>query len=977
MNNEFKRINTSQKDNFKKHLVSSHQLESSINNFLTGQENLSPSVGKPHSNFNFSSPMKKLKNLRNKSSAGTSASSTKRSPLNVQTPSTDKLVHLDDKMLFGLKSAEKQSVDIPKRTTSLSAFSADSGYNSFYNTSSLNTPKVKDDRNAEINRRESIKMDQRRKNSMRNTSAISSSFDLNNTPSMNKYNNELNINDPPSFTPPKFKNHGSSRQMKRLNLMKCCICEETVREKTSDEKILTLECGHICHDTCLLLHMMMEKEKQTSFTKHEELFPLCELCDDGITICKPASDEAKDELFFKVLMANEEDEENDMPATIDKDKEKTMQLLNEDTNYLEGLPVPDFSVQEPNELKPPSSNENSHMTPPNQIISIFPGSSSNLKPITSKINKDAPEVTKRQSVLKQNFNGYKMTNGSPNMNRYARARTSILHQSSISRNSTLSKKNLSISSPKPIVKKLNTSLPTNAIYSSINTSVDPKGKSANFHSLDIDSDSDDELMIVQIEGDSNSESKRQQPRKYSHKSNLDMQEKHMGGKYRDSISTQTSESIIGVVKERLNLVHQLIERHSDKLNKKNIDTDLGLLRISNMFEVCKVLDSKDTFYLCRCYLFEKMLILDFFDKRTKNEFRMIKISSESVNVDVVNKHIFRVSCLNSKDINIFQFKSVDKNNSKILEKWISALLDFNLEFYDQPFTTNDIDKNASSSINTIDENSEDTVSMGLQDVIIKKSNTEVSTNVPIKSYGNVEDLIMIIQLDSIKKIKKRENLNLINSIKSLNKYFNKKKKMLKFVILDEKSKILCIGSSKDVLDQLDGSLKFEQIRGKILTETSWSNSVIQKYFMDIDESSLNVVVMSSTEMDIDNNCLFNDFYTSSNDNVLKLHVGFLNVDYSEDINDLVEINSWYDMMEILCFSLNLEFGQDDLDYDDIEISKIHSACNSNISSVYTDMTPLTPLNFDSELGSKNLNIQSYASDKNGSPFDTEALYNYL
>ncbi|KAL6934221.1 hypothetical protein ACO0OL_002761 [Hanseniaspora opuntiae] len=201
--------------------------------------------------------------------------------------------------------------------------------------------------------------------------------------------------------------------------------------------------------------------------------------------------------------------------------------------------------------------------------------------------------------------------------------------------------------------------------------------------------------------------------------------------------------------------------------------------------------------------------------------------------------------------------------------------------------------------------------------------------------------------------------------------------MLKFVILDEKSKILCIGSSKDVLDQLDGSLKFEQIRGKILTETSWSNSVIQKYFMDIDESSLNVVVMSSTEMDIDNNCLFNDFYTSSNDNVLKLHVGFLNVDYSEDINDLVEINSWYDMMEILCFSLNLEFGQDDLDYDDIEISKIHSTCNSNISSVYTDMTPLTPLNFDSEIGSKNLNIESYASDENGSPFDTEALYNYL
>lgn len=977
MNNEFKRINTSQKDNFKKHMVSSHQLESSINNFLTGHENLSSSVGKPSNNFNFSSPMKNLKNLRNKSSAGTSASSTKRSPLNMQTPSTEKLGHLDDKMLFGLKSAEKQSTHIPKRTTSLSAFSADSGYNSFHNTSSLNTPKVKNDRNAEINRRESIKMDQRRQNSMRNTSAISCSFDLNNTPSMNTYKNELNINDPPSFTPPKFKNQGSSRQMKRLNLMKCCICEETVREKTSDEKILTLECGHICHDTCLLLHMMMEKEKQTSYTKHEKLFPLCELCDDGITSCKPASDQAKDELYFKVLMADNENEENKMPATIDKDKEKTMQLLNKDTNYLEGLPVPDFSVQDPNELKPPSSNENSHMTPPNQVISIFSGSSPILKPIASKINKDVPEMMKRQSVLKQNLNGYKMTNGSPNMNRYTKARTSILHQSSISRNSTLSKKTLSISSPKPIVKKLNISLPTNAIYSSINTSVASKGNSENFHNLDVDSDSDDELMIVQIEGDPSIESKRQQPRKHNYKSNLDTQDKHIAGKYRDSISTQTSESIIGVVKERLNLVHQLIERHSDKLNKKNIDTDLGLLRISNMFEVCKVLDNKDTFYLCRCYLFEKMLILDFFDKRTENQFQMIKITSESVNVDVVNKHTFRVSCLNSQDINIFQFRSVDKNNSKILDKWISALLDFNLEFYDQPFTTNDIDKNSSLIINTIDENSEDTVSMGLQDVIIKKSNTEVSTNVPIKSYGNVEDLIVIIQLDSMRKIKKRENLNLINSIKSLNKYYNKKRKILKYVILDEKSKILCIGSSKDVLNQLDGSLKFEQIRGKKLTQTSWSNGVIQKYFMDINESALNVVVMSNTEMNIDNNCLFNDFYTSSNDNVLKLHVGFLNVDYSENINDLVEINSWYDMMEILCFSLNLEFGQDDLDYDDIAISKNNSACNSNISSVYTDMTPLTPLNFNNEMSSKSLTVQTYGSDENDSPFDTEALYNYL
>lgn len=1032
MSNEYKRINTSQKDNFKKHLVSSHQLENNLNNFLTGHEKSSSSSGpstttsaQPHHNFRFSSPMKKLKNLRNKSSAATSTISVKRSPLGPHTASPDKITDLSDNMLFGLRSTDGHSnkvpSDIPIRTTSLSAFSNDSGYNSLYNTHSSNPlrstekPKKRD-----ISYHENLRVDtttpvnKYTDNSSRNVSAVSSSFDLNNTPAQNNFSHGLNMNDPPSFTPPKLRQQSSSRTTKRFNLMRCCICEETVKEKTSEEKILTLECGHVCHDSCIYLHMLMEKEKNHHL-KNEMLFPLCELCNDGITKCIPENEASKDKLYFKVLIADDESEDitkvedpKEVVSSIDPEKEKTMQLLSKNIDYLDGLPVPDFAVQDPAEIKKNAEAEESHMTPPNQIISVFPdndfsGMSPELGSITPEIynttppnvNRSEVRVTpgglKRQSILKQNLNSYKMTNGSPNVNRFGRNRTSILHQSSISRTSTLSKKHMSINSPKPIVKKLNSALPTAAIFSSINTSVNskPKNKPKSMNlqaSLNEDSDSDDELMIVQIEGDHHIEPKRSFLKKHSHSNSNDLQKLKNWGKFNDSVSTQTSENLINVVKDRLTLVHQLIEKHSDQLNKKNIDSDLGLLRISNVFEVCKVLDNKakDSFYLCKCYLFEKMLILDFFDKRKEGEFQMIKITSESINVDAVNEHVFRVSCLTSTDINIFQFRSLDKKDSKVLEKWISALLNFELEFYDQPFPIDDDSKNRRSSIGTIDENEGTADNSLFQDFIIKKSNNEVSTTVPIKSYDEVEDLILILQLDSEKKIKISENLNLVNSIKSLNEYFLKKKKTLKFVIVDQKSKILCIGSSKDVLNQLNGRMKFDQIRGKKLSESSWSTSVLQKYFMNTEDSELNVVVMSNTEMDFEQNCLFNDFYTTSLENVLKIHVGFLNVDYSEEINDLVEINSWLDMMEILCFSLNLEFGQDDLTYDDkeevVEVQPKEAEqqnCNSNISSVYTEITPLTPLDFEKEASLNSLRQPIIGNNESDSLFDTEALHNYL
>ena len=1034
MSNKYNQINTSQKDILKKHLVSSYQLENNLNNFLTRHENSGSSsdFGKTvetqsqsnyennqKSNFNFSSPIKKLKNLRNKSSAATSTSSKNKSSLGSRTTSSDRLTGLDDTMLFGLKPNEIYSAnnnvksDIPIRTTSLSAFSNESGYNLFNNTSSLK-PLVttENPKNVNINFFEALKVDttvsanKHPKNNLENKSELSSAYDLNKTPLQNNFNNGLNINDPPYFTPPKIRQRNSSKTTKRFNLMKCCICEESVKEKTSEEKILTLRCDHVCHDSCLYLHMLMEKERSHQL-KAEMLFPSCELCNDGITKCIPKEDASRDQLNLKILISdvNEDitqiDTTNNTESSMDSEKEKTLQLLSKNIDYLDGLPLPDFTIQESAESTKPVKNELFHMTPPNQIISVFPNN--NMSNLQTKSSLSTPEIPstigvnaiksefmetqgtlKKQSILKKNLNSNKISNGSPNIHKLTRNRTSIYNQPSISRTSTLSKKTASINSPKPIVKKINSSLPTAAIFSSINTSVDSKPKnkpkSLILHkSFNEDSDSDDELMIVQIEGDHQVETKSTFVKKHSHSNSSDIQKVKSWAKFSDSVSTQTSENLINVVKDRLNLVHELIEKHSDQLNKKNIDSDLGLLRISNVFEVCKVLEnrSKNTFYLCKCYLFEKMLILDFFDKRIAKEFQMIKITSESINVDAVNRYVFRVSCLTSTDINIFQFRSLDKKDSKVLEKWISALLNFNLEFYDEPFPVNNDNKKFASTFNTTDKNEENDGNLLFQDFIIKKSNNEVSTTLPIKSYSEVEDLILILQLDSEKKIKISENFNLVNSIKSLNDYFTKKQKTLKFVILDQKLKVLCVGSSKDVLNQLNGRMKFEQIRGKKFTESFWSNSVLQKYFISTEDSKLNIVVMSNTEMNVEQNCLFKDFYASSFENVLKVHVGFLNIDYSEEINDLVEINTWFDLMEILCFSLNLEFGQDDLD-NDKEIFEVNEKnCNSAASSDYTVMTPLTPLDFDKKDDSSFIKEHLISNNKTKSFFASEALYNYF
>ncbi|KAL6945351.1 hypothetical protein ACO0QE_002801 [Hanseniaspora vineae] len=205
--------------------------------------------------------------------------------------------------------------------------------------------------------------------------------------------------------------------------------------------------------------------------------------------------------------------------------------------------------------------------------------------------------------------------------------------------------------------------------------------------------------------------------------------------------------------------------------------------------------------------------------------------------------------------------------------------------------------------------------------------------VPRKIKSPPKSLIIVLQLDSHKKITFAENISIVNSLKALDMWYrimNKKGQRLssqygeddgvlwsvKLCCVDDMGKVLSSGHVSDVLQQLGSSpgLRFSQIRGKTLTSDYWDRALIQRYYQDFD-SPIEVCMISNCGepsggafLDRNSNIMmWDNFFTLSRETLCKIHIGYLN----EDIDDeLIEINSWLEIMELLCAYYGFEFGQD-------------------------------------------------------------------
>ncbi|OBA28542.1 hypothetical protein HANVADRAFT_54904 [Hanseniaspora valbyensis NRRL Y-1626] len=696
--------------------------------------------------------------------------------------------------------------------------------------------------------------------------------------------------------------------------------------------------------------MVVAKEANESKNRNA-IFPLCEICDDEESRCIPEDQNCRDELVSKFLLYSEDDEqiETNTNFTNKNILPHTFSPINFDNNeidYLKGLPSPDSDnipaftglISKTTNLDG-SPNLNNTQTFPSVSLTTFDRCESNSSqrintnernknintelphPLSASFKSNVVSPFSRHSsisskpIVRKSILRESTTSNSTSMNgkilNEPKARQSILHRSLISRESTLSrnsisKKNMPMNSPKPIVKRLQPTFPPSAILSSVNSSV---GKLSDF----FEEEDDNEFVVVQIDTPSVNRNRKQSV------TNSILNSHHS--------LTITSDNLIKLVSYRLKTVQELIDRHPNELNKKNIDSDLGLLRIVDIFNVSELLEKNQTYEICKCFLFEKMLLLEY----DNGKFQKIKITNESVNVEAVDSDIFRVSCLSAADINIFIFKLTNQDFQK-LEKWVSALLNFDLEFHEETLSSLPESKKNNTNNNVLIDNVDNNDGKKIVDsidMIVKRGDLQISNLMPIKNNLKPKDLIVVLQIDSQKLIKKSENHNLINSIKALKNYYELKKGIFRIVVLDETLKILSIGTANDILCQLNGLISFTQIRGKKLNGNLWSSLVMQKYYSET-ENDIGIVVLSNSEMKENTNCLFKDFF-GSQENLLKVHIGYLNVDYSDFITDLVEINTWMDLMEIICYSFDIEFGQDDCDDEEEE----EAADRKSVSSYKT------------------------------------------
>jgi pheromone-response scaffold protein len=120
---------------------------------------------------------------------------------------------------------------------------------------------------------------------------------------------------------------------------------------------------------------------------------------------------------------------------------------------------------------------------------------------------------------------------------------------------------------------------------------------------------------------------------------------------------------------------------------------------------------------------------------------------------------------------------------------------------------------------------------------------------------------------------------------------------------------------------------------------------------------LGIVAVSNSNMEAKKSILFQDYrcFTSfgrRRPNELKIKVGYLNVDYSDKIDELVEASSWTFVLETLCYSFGLSFDEhDDDDEEDNDDSTDNELDNS--SGSLSDAESTTTIHIGSPFDNEN------------------------
>lgn len=655
----------------------------------------------------------------------------------------------------------------------------------------------------------------------------------------------------------------SSKSKRSFVNKSCTLCDELISNKSNGERIIELECQHLCHQECL--SVSLNNVSNSVSTNFHSVFPDCLKCmseKHETRQCIPKSDDLKDRLLSDILIYNSATS----PTTVQTIETPINQMYSPLNTPVTQIHTQNFTIPSPLNNIHTQPFLSSGSTSPYNIIN---DNSSNFpKAIDTRSQMTNIELMKppfRNRPLNENFN---INNSLSNVRGTTRE---------------LNRKRQSFM-PEPLNFAENQSI--NEI-SSLTTSNNRSSEVA-------------QLPLI-----------------------------------------------------RSYFIEILLSNFKDTLTDWKIDDEFGLLRLIDTFMIST--NSID-YSKCWCFLFENNLITvtinensnqsdnTTFDTKLK-ELNIYKIDN-NFHMDTLNASTIQCILYNTsknEEQEIFFTEAMHNDDNMVIQKWISGLLDSELMFNEFAITStikipliirnlgrdsNDsetftglINSNKIVEVSNFQRNNGSVIirralNVG-QDIQGKNDPgtlmslmTSVSSILSLKR-DQPENLFVVVQID-FGKIKKETEYNIIfNTVKAISIKFP----TAKFSAVDKNGYLLTVGLiSADITN-------VEIIK-------SWSDispgskfgpaSIKKKVFSGTLTGNVGVSIISNSNMDNNKSCLlmnFDPFICAGKrrPNELKIKVGYLNADYSDRINELVEVNDWSFVLETICYSFNFGFEKDNFD----------------------------------------------------------------
>lgn len=390
----------------------------------------------------------------------------------------------------------------------------------------------------------------------------------------------------------------------------------------------------------------------------------------------------------------------------------------------------------------------------------------------------------------------------------------------------------------------------------------------------------------------------------------------------------------------------LLANFKNRIVDWQFDAAYGLLRL-----VDKLFVSSDgsTYSTCLCYLFEKALVVTtLLNENPENvldsELTNLQIFAPifGVKVEAVESSTFKCSIpSDAGHQELFLTENPNADTSQIIQKWISGLLNHDFTFDESNFTSTlpvppiirqlkgRADRGSFFGMVGSSKIIELTGLDQLTDSIIVRRGVKI----PLAGTGGTDNLetieTVMTTISSILSLKREKPNDLVlvlqcnfedpsftnslltthNSIKALNIKFPD----LKVCVVDAEGYVLSRGAAKDLSLSPENISSFKQGSDSNKFSPEWLK---EAFYTNLSLDNVGIAIISGTSMEVGKSCLLMDYkpFTCigrSRPNELKVKVGYLNVDYSDSIEELVEVAAWVNILEALTYSFSLMFGDDE------------------------------------------------------------------